>query len=540
MRSGGQYYAVYKEIGSGAFGKVKLIQNQETKALAIRKGIDLASENTRDSRLATGREEQINLEDTGQSLGEMSLRKADERSKKNRNFYTTSGGKERGGDQVVLTMALEPGEQGYEHFVKDNRLSTRLSTAEILQAGLSFLSAYKTRYQDNDLINRDIKPDNAVFDEVTCTWAFVDAGPAIHESVADAELSMSGTPGFIAPEAKLRKWSRKADVYSLGFSLAEIYDLKKGISFKSKIKTAEESEDNDYFHDKALRTEIINYLKLMTDEDPNKRPSVEEAMKFFEEKLKDFPEIVKTRRVAIFDINEYENAHGPDRKNMLSALSQASEVWMLDRSNPPKSDEDIGILQAELRSAGVRVGSSVFTASGLEVKAGIEGIIELNKQKNDGVVRGLYFVTNKNAAVSLDKHKIHVVKADTSDEKEIEKRYEASFVHVSKDVIDRINNALTKELGRLEERYGEKGQKNEIAKERYQKITEYQKSLLKNSSVSFVQMEKELAKLANEMKTTGYFMSVSKGAKKINRLNASLDKDYRQERMSLMLNVGKT
>jgi WD40 repeat protein len=89
----------------------------------------------------------------------------------------------------------------------------RLSVDDCLRIGLSLATALEHLHR-HGLIHRDIKPSNIIFVEGVPKLA--DIGLI---STLDASMSISGTPGYIAPEGS---GTPQADIYSLGKVLYEM------------------------------------------------------------------------------------------------------------------------------------------------------------------------------------------------------------------------------------------------------------------------------------------------------------------------------
>ena len=66
-----------------------------------------------------------------------------------------------------------------------------------------------------NIIHRDIKPDNIMFGENN-EIKFIDFGFAVHYSGKKQEMEIAGTPYFIAPEVLTGRYGKECDLWSLG------------------------------------------------------------------------------------------------------------------------------------------------------------------------------------------------------------------------------------------------------------------------------------------------------------------------------------
>ncbi len=116
------------------------------------------------------------------------------------------------GDDCELGDRIDP--DRYRPLTLDRKINSsgKLSPEECLQLGLALSRALADLHK-HDLVHRDVKPSNIII--VNGTPKLADLGLVANPR---DDLSLVGTPGFIAPEQKA---TPRADVYSLGKVLYE-------------------------------------------------------------------------------------------------------------------------------------------------------------------------------------------------------------------------------------------------------------------------------------------------------------------------------
>lgn len=89
---------------------------------------------------------------------------------------------------------------------------------EINKLGADICNALKVCEEEN-IIHRDIKPGNILYDEANGNYILCDFGVAREIYEPDDNLTRVGAPGFIAPEVNTGIYDKRADIYSLGMVL---------------------------------------------------------------------------------------------------------------------------------------------------------------------------------------------------------------------------------------------------------------------------------------------------------------------------------
>lgn len=168
------------------------------------------------------------------------------------------------------------------HLIKHRKrklpFKTVLQLALDVSRGLSYLHS-------KNIVHRDVKTENLILDQHGKV-KIADFGVARLQAWDLSEMTgNTGTPGYMAPEVlESKPYDKKCDVYSFGICLWEIFCCRMPYS---NYAFSELISDVMY---KDLRLEIpkdcprslANVMKRCWDEEPSKRPEMEEVVTMLE------------------------------------------------------------------------------------------------------------------------------------------------------------------------------------------------------------------------------------------------------------------
>jgi serine/threonine protein kinase len=541
-------YVIHSHLGSGSFGEVKLAQNQETSEWVALKIQNTIFENY--NYLQHIKTEHQKIKDASQARGDIV-------------YIPTSENKNN--QLAIFAMELMPGQSAFDGLLNNNNLNR--TSGSWLQTSLNFLMAYKTQISDQGLIHVDISSKNIMYNFHTDQFNFVDreavfklnengeysstralgapqvAAPEVAppEEIEDDEYNqhLMNEDGKVIPkESKNYIYNEATAVYSKGIFIAQMLRL---IDNHGKF-----FEDNDPLHrikNPTLRDQIRELIKTMIDADPQKRPKLETCINTLNNLLEKYHDIIKTRRVAIMDVQEYQQAGFFEKRKIRAALKYADEVWMLDRESdkPEKSFTNNVLkthrLQRELQKDGIRIGSRLFSSpKDIELKVAISQVVDLaDEDKTENVVRGFYFVSKNK--VDIDETKAHAICANTTEKQKFRYQYSQTFIALSANTLQSIEAKLTLEKNRLVTRNSQNS--NETLNKRITAINQFiNQYRAVNKKFTFSQLEQDLKVLQSNMTSTGIF-KVSTGAKNIEKISKNLQKEFERDFKDTSMFLGK-
>eukprot|EP00540_Astrosyne_radiata_P006903 CAMPEP_0116838156 /NCGR_PEP_ID=MMETSP0418-20121206/9055_1 /TAXON_ID=1158023 /ORGANISM="Astrosyne radiata, Strain 13vi08-1A" /LENGTH=466 /DNA_ID=CAMNT_0004468125 /DNA_START=114 /DNA_END=1514 /DNA_ORIENTATION=- len=202
-------------------------------------------------------------------------------------------------------------------------LADRLHVAFDVAAALNYL-------HQNDIIYRDLKPDNIGFD-IRGDVKLFDFGLAkeLDESLRCGEFyELSGNTGslrYMAPEVALSEtYNLSADVYSFGLLLWQVCSLElpyDGMSRADHSKYVVKGEERPVL-DPSWSTPVRILMKRAWEPDPTLRPTMDSIYKILKREITtlrdgDATGLENVRRRSTFVLNR-DSAANPGRRNSLS------------------------------------------------------------------------------------------------------------------------------------------------------------------------------------------------------------------------------
>ncbi|KAM7267748.1 hypothetical protein ACFE04_009914 [Oxalis oulophora] len=155
---------------------------------------------------------------------------------------------------------------------KRNHAINKLPFSEVVQFALDIARGL-TYLHSKKIVHRDIKPDNMLLDK-NRRIKIADFGVACIESEIN---DICGTEGYMAPEVIEEKLcDKKCDVYSFGICLWEIYCCKCPRTYMARHKL---KKPKIPISCPRLLSKII---KTCLNDDPKKRPEMEEVVSMLE------------------------------------------------------------------------------------------------------------------------------------------------------------------------------------------------------------------------------------------------------------------
>lgn len=352
----GECFAVYSgktPLGEGGYGKVKLAQNLQTgkwHALKVQ---------------AITEQERAHIESERHLLEKLELNVEAGAEHQTVIMERRSVRKKR--QQHYMLMKYFRGEALFDLAVND---ALQLSPARWIKLILNLLHHVKSIHEKN-VLHRDIKLENIIASLATDEIGLVDLGFAMQMDAAREvrDTERVGTACYVAPEIMVRqadntyKYNEKSEVYSLGSAIALLLGLawphvksrREGATMADKIRFYTDRQlrsrpGKTQQFDKAQRDELREYLRCMTDADPERRPTVDEAKTYFKaylSRLKD-----QSLYVGLLDVEAYS-------EEMKEDLLKYDYVWLVDKKlsvDPCRYSR----LRRELEICGVRVGDRLY------------------------------------------------------------------------------------------------------------------------------------------------------------------------------------
>lgn len=280
-------YAIYrgvKNLGSGSFGKVKLIQDQDNGKFYAEKVTRYKRDKT-DEPSASDKEAS-KLDKLHELVDHFTYKP---QSIKNKEFKYC--------DAIIMEIA--PGRP----LSAINR--DQLTGKEMVNIFISSAQAVKNAH-DADILHNDIKSDNLFYDPVSGQSKLIDYG-ASHDitdttknylQIGSPLYNPPGTQRMINLNGKSDHEIKAIDIYQLGITMAEMAGLIQDDPRKSVFELAplnsEIYRNSTVIKDSALKQVLHELFSQMTNKDPVKRPNIDQIAKY----LNTLDAKVKARKLA--------------------------------------------------------------------------------------------------------------------------------------------------------------------------------------------------------------------------------------------------
>lgn len=334
---GNRYFAIYrgfqqnKELGSGSFGLVKLANDLETGewcALKITKLQTQEEKNELQEWKGTFRGEELEqaLEDKA-NLDKNEIAILDQLRQLKGNYKKD---KWDGSTQSSIIMQWHPG-VNLGTFTERGKTLPTVCWIDII---INTLKATQELHQTK-VLSRDLKPKNIIYTPDR-QIKLIDFGLSTMTSKDSLEIKeevVLGTDNYMSPEIKSDNiYNEKTEVYALGMTFAEILQLTEGRYIKKLINKDHPNFISNTIIDNAIEREnILNYLRKMLTDNPGVRPTIAEALVFFQTlRERKLDVLSKIMHNGYIHVQDYLTANDEDKQEMLKALALLDEVTLID------------------------------------------------------------------------------------------------------------------------------------------------------------------------------------------------------------------
>lgn len=362
-------YAIYQgSIAYGSFGRIKLAQH-------LKSGEWFALKVQPSREVITNRRDEV-----------IELKHLSKVSSKQYQWLFSSPicyerySKKHGEIQNYLLMPY------IEGFILEYFKSPKIKCKKIifLNLAVAFLKEV-ARVNRLGIIHCDIKPENVIYNPVTDRCSLIDFGLSIKKNCLGKGTTkfFHGTPEYAAPELfdnynRKQIYSNQTESYAAGMTLKEIFSLGSKSLENGFFAATMKSQPTQMNLSFALKVNL--FLEKMIKHNPLKRPSIGDAILFFEELRKLMPKKERTIDVLLFDIATVKRKLAQDKSSPITALwknikNDFDVVWIVDDKHKTSIEELMAITHA-LRSVDILVAPIVYEEP-------IKKILNDNNKKED-------------------------------------------------------------------------------------------------------------------------------------------------------------
>ena len=506
IQIGSKNYLIYPTpLGRGGFGRVLLAQDQDTKKWYAIKEQRIKSEK--------------DLYMVRKEAGYLTKLNED-----NIEANKTLTGYKKNQSKYYIVMPLAPGSTVHNL----SRSGRDMPTIRWLQIAHGILESISILHA-KDILHRDIKGDNIMYDPASGRVTPIDLGLATTKS--NPTHDVVGASAYMAPECWEGTYNEKSDVYNTGIVLAELFQLTKIIetmSGKRKIGIVDRDDDqfinNSRISNPQVRAMVRDYLLKMTSSNPDKRPTLDEAKNFFTNVIQNHLWLLaKMYTKGLLDVREYLQATPEEQKQFREALKKCDEVVFIETGKPPLTNMKYIKLRREMEENAILVSHSLYRGSDM---LSISDRILTQQPDASFSINNFFYITQKeNALPQIPIIQVKVDKKSRDYGDEIIQHLSSTLV--SKQHVSVIVKWLQDEITRLESQHL-KGKKEAIIKKRIFEINQTIQILNTKADsqlLTYTVLHSSLNVLQNQMLATSHFAqfmkkhfgyrSTSTGSKKI-------------------------
>lgn len=336
IKENDRYYAIYygekwdKEIGKGGYGKVKCLQNLDTGDWIKAEKAYKKSENSIADRTAKI------LHHIRRSPSTTPLVEQTAKANASKFRYIVMDNY-RGLDLGALIE-------------NKSEISRHLSSQDWFDIVIKALEAVKN-FHSFRLIHRDIKPSNLIYSYLNRSVQLADFDFVTTAARQDEQHEHVGTLAYMAPEIsdeETRRYDEKTEVFALGVTIAEILGIT--------VVDAQFRLGLTAFVDHPL---IKEYLFKMTDDDPVKRPTIDDAIQFFKNVRQQLTP--NKKKIGIIDFDEFKGKTKQEQKAFMSAVRNMDQVILIDKAGTQESE--YWPIAKALEIQGIQVNPSIYIYS---------------------------------------------------------------------------------------------------------------------------------------------------------------------------------